>query len=51
MEGKEFYQFLLERYVEGIASEEEIKELFAELERRRDDTEWEDFIGQIILNT
>lgn len=51
MEGKEFYQFLLERYAEGIASEEEMNELFNELERRRDDAEWEDLIDQIILNT
>lgn len=51
MEGKEFYQFLLERYAEGVASEEEVRELFIELEKRRDDDAWEDLIEQVILKT
>ncbi len=51
MEGKEFYQFLLERYADGVASKEEINELFTELEKKRNDAEWEDMIDQIILNT
>ncbi|MBO9632379.1 MAG: FecR domain-containing protein [Chitinophagaceae bacterium] len=51
MEEKEFYQFLLERYANGTASDEEVKELFAELEKRKDDHEWEEMISQYILST
>lgn len=51
MKEKEFFRFLLERYVNGTASEEEVKELFDELEKRKDDVAWEDMIAQMISET
>ncbi|RZS71061.1 FecR family protein [Pseudobacter ginsenosidimutans] len=51
MEKKAFCQFLLERYANGIASEEEVQELFAELEKRTDEQEWEEMINQVFLQT
>ena len=51
MQEKEFYQFLLERYANGVATDEEIRELFAELESKRDDADWEEIIEQVMLQT
>lgn len=48
MEKKEFYQFLLTRYAEGSATEEEINELFDELGKRQHDAAWTDIIDQVI---
>lgn len=51
MEKKEFYQFLLARYAEGSATEEEINELFDELGKRQHDAAWTDIIDQLIRHS
>ena len=50
MEGKEYYQFLLNRYLNGLATEPEQEELFSELQKRKDDKEWEDLLHELIIN-
>lgn len=50
MEGKAFYHFLLQRYINGTATEAEVAGLFAELEKRQDDEEWEAMINEFIMN-
>ena len=50
MEGKEYYQFLLNRYLNGLATEPEQEELFSELQKRKDDKEWEDLLHELFIN-
>lgn len=48
MENKEFYQFLLARYADGSATEDELNELFNELNKREHEAEWAEIIDQVI---
>ena len=47
MEGKAYYKFLLERYMSGNASVEEISDLFQEIKKNEDDQGWEELIQEI----
>ncbi|HEY5408355.1 MAG TPA: FecR domain-containing protein [Ginsengibacter sp.] len=49
MEGKQYYKSLLEKYMEGSASKEEVNDLFEELSLNADSAEWESLITEITM--
>ena len=48
MEGKIYYRFLLEGYMNGTASDEEIADLFQEIGKGEDDQGWKELIQEIV---